>query len=118
MEELLKAQLEQYLDEQAEKDSCFAEKYNKSMLGGLVKYVMAKAKKALNGINGCIANEVVYKWARDYFNDGICEKELKEKIERNLKKIEREEKKESIEDSNTMVSEAEQNEREQLDLFS
>lgn len=69
----MKEILEKYLAEQAKKDSAFAEKFDPKKMGACVSYVTSQARKYLQGKNGAVEDTVVYKWARDFFNDGEAE---------------------------------------------
>lgn len=69
----MKEILEKYLAEQAEKDPAFAEKFDPKKMGACVSYVTSQARKYLQGKNGAVEDAVVYKWARDFFNDGEAE---------------------------------------------
>lgn len=69
----MKEILEKYLAEQAEKDPAFAEKFDPKKMGACVSYVTSQARKYLQGKNGAVEDTVVYKWARDFFNDGEAE---------------------------------------------
>lgn len=70
----MKEILEKYLAEQAEKDPAFAEKFDPKKMGTCVTYVTSQARKYLQGKNGAVEDTTVYKWARDFFNDGEAEK--------------------------------------------
>lgn len=70
----MKEILEQYLTEQAEKDPAFAEKFDAKKMSACVSYVTERARKHLQGKNGAVEDTIVYKWARDFFNDGEAEK--------------------------------------------
>lgn len=69
----MKEILEKYLAEQAKKDPAFAEKFDPKKMGECVSYVTSQARKYLQGKNGAVEDAVVYKWARDFFNDGEAE---------------------------------------------
>lgn len=62
--------LESYLTEQAKRDEAFAAKFDSKKMGACVRYVVDKARKHLKGRNGAVEDTAVYKWARDFFNDG------------------------------------------------
>lgn len=65
----LKEAITKYLEGQAKKDPCFSAKYDASKLDACVSSIVDKARKELKGANGCVQDAVVYKWARDFFND-------------------------------------------------
>ncbi len=69
----MKEILEQYLTEQAEKDPAFAEKFDAKKMSACVSYVTERARKHLQGKNGAVEGTTVFKWARDFFNDGEAE---------------------------------------------
>lgn len=70
----MKEILEKYLAEQAKKAPAFAEKFDPKKMGACVSYVTSQARKYLQGKNGAVEDSIVYKWARDFFNDGEAEK--------------------------------------------
>ena len=78
----LKEALEAYLTEQASKDSAFAEKFNPEKMSACVTYVTNQARKHLQGRNGSVEDATVYKWARDFFNDGEAEKAEKDETQK------------------------------------
>ena len=87
MECMMEGQLIQYLDEHAEVDAHFKSVYRRDRSDLLVKYIIGQARKALDGKNGALRSDVVFKWARDYYNDGICLKDIeKEEKERGKRK--------------------------------
>ena len=70
----MKEILEQYFAEQIQKDPAFAEKFDEKKIGACVSYVTERARKHLQGKNGAVEGTTVFKWARDFFNDGEAEK--------------------------------------------
>lgn len=66
----MKEILEKYLAEQAQKDPAFAKKFDPKKMGACVSYVTERARKYLQGKNGAVEGTTVFKWARDFFNDG------------------------------------------------
>ena len=83
----MKEIIKNYLEEQCKVDPCLAEKYKDTLIGGCVDYITKMAKEELNGKNGYLENEVVYHWAREYFVDGIAEKEKAEKVQKQVEKM-------------------------------
>lgn len=79
--------IQKYLEEQCKIDPCLAEKYKDTMLKGCVEYINEMARKELESKSGFLENEVVYHWAREYFVDGLAEKEYDKKVKEQLKKI-------------------------------
>lgn len=75
----MKEILEKYLIEQAEKDSAFAEKFDASKMNSCVSFVVSQARTYLKGHNGAVEDTIVFKWARDFFNDGKSETAAKDK---------------------------------------
>ena len=83
MEQIIK----QYLDELAEKDQLFKDKYKPEHLEWCIKYLYRQAKfiaeqtkqKNMIAMNG----DTVFHWAREYFDEGT---NLKEEEERNAQK--------------------------------
>ena len=79
--------IQKYLEEQCKVDAYLAEKYKDTMLKGCVEYINEMARKELESKSGFLENEVVYHWAREYFVDGLAEKEYDNKVKEQLKKI-------------------------------
>ena len=57
------------------------------MINGCMKYIEEMARKELDSKNGWIDDDVVYHWAREYFVDGIAEKEKEEKVKEQVDKM-------------------------------
>lgn len=83
----MKEIIQKYLEEQCKIDTCLAEKYKESLLDGCIEYINNMAREELGGKSGAIKDEVVYHWAREYYVDGIAEKENKEKVQKQVEKI-------------------------------
>lgn len=83
----MKEIIKNYLEEQCKVDPCLAEKYKDTLLGGCMEYINKMAREELNSKNGFIENEVVYHWAREYYVDGIAEKEMAEKVQKQVEKM-------------------------------
>ena len=83
----MKEIIQKYLEEQCKVDPCLAEKYKDTLINGCVEYINKMAIEELKGINGYLENEVVYHWAREYFVDGIAEKEKAEKVQKQVEKM-------------------------------
>ena len=83
----MKEIIQNYLEEQCKIDMCLAEKYKDTLIDGCVAYITKMAREELGGKNGAIKDEVVYHWAREYYVDGIAEKEKSEKVQKQVKKI-------------------------------
>lgn len=66
--------LKKYLEEEAERDPLFRAKFDAEKIGKCAEYVTAEAKKHLSGKSGAVEDMLVFKWARDFFNDGLAEK--------------------------------------------
>ena len=64
-----------------------AEKYKDTLIDGCIEYINKMAREELKSQNGYIANEVVFHWAREYYVDGIAEKEKSEKVQKQVEKI-------------------------------
>ena len=79
--------IQKYLEEQCKVDAYLAEKYKDTMLKGCVEYINEMARKELESKSGFLENEVVYHWAREYFVDGLAEKEYDKKVKEQLKKM-------------------------------
>ena len=83
----MKEIIKNYLEEQCKVDPCLAEKYKDTLIGGCVDYINKMAREELGGKNGHIADEVVYHWAREYYVDGLAEKEKAEKVQKQVEKM-------------------------------
>ena len=83
----MKEIIQNYLEEQCKIDPCLAEKYKDTQIDGCVEYITKMAKDQLGGKSGAIKDEVVYHWAREYYVDGIAEKERSEKVQNEVKKL-------------------------------
>ena len=83
----MKEIIKNYLEEQCKIDPCLAEKYKDTLIGGCVAYINKMAKEKLGGKNGAIEDAVVYHWAREYYVDGIAEKEKAEKVQKQVEKM-------------------------------
>lgn len=79
--------IKEYLEEQCKSDPCLAEKYKDTSIGGCIEYINKMAREELGGKNGAIKDEVVFHWAREYFVDGIAEKEKAEKVQKQVEKM-------------------------------
>ena len=79
--------IKNYLEEQCKSDHCLAEKYKDTSISGCVAYINKMAKEELGGKNGAIKDDVVFHWAREYFVDGIAEKEREEKVKEQVDKM-------------------------------
>lgn len=80
----MKEKIMNYLEEQCKSDAYLAEKYKDTMIDGCMKYIEDMARKELQSKNGWIDDDVVYHWAREYFVDGIAEKEKAEKVQKKV----------------------------------
>lgn len=93
--------IKKYLEGCCQADPYFKEKYDESQLDKCLEFITDMAKERANGEH-CVAIEdaTVFKWARDYFNDGkaALEAERKRKEEENRKKREEEEAKRKAEE--------------------
>ena len=83
----MKEIIQKYLEEQCKVDTYLAEKYKDTLIDGCIEYINKMAREELKSQNGYIADEVVYHWAREYYVDGIAEKEKSEKVQKQVKKI-------------------------------
>lgn len=75
--------IKEYLETQAEKDAALKASYNPNVIEKCVEYIYKKAEETARssgfairgGLRGVkIEDAVVYKWARDYFIEGIATK--------------------------------------------
>ena len=83
----MKEIIQKYLEEQCKVDTYLAEKYKDTLIDGCIEYINKMAREELGGKNGAIKDEVVYHWAREYYVDGIAEKEKAEKVQKQVEKI-------------------------------
>ena len=60
-----------YLTKQCLKDDFLNKHFDKAKIDGCIEHINAEARKVIKGNSGYIADEVVFKWARDYFVDEI-----------------------------------------------
>lgn len=89
----MKGIIKEYLDSQARIDPCFKEKYDETQLDKCIEFIWDMAReKANNERSIAIKDETVFKWARDFFNDGTAALEAKRKAEEEAKKKEEERK--------------------------
>lgn len=68
-----------YLEAQIKTDAALAAKYDAEKINTCVEYIVEEAKKYLKNQNGAIEDGIVYKWARDFYNDDIYLKTKKDK---------------------------------------
>ena len=83
----MKEIIKNYLEEQCKVDPCLAEKYKDTLIDGCIEYINKMARKELDGKSGAIKDEVVFHWAREYYVDGIAEKEKAEKVQKQVEKM-------------------------------
>ena len=83
----MKEIIKNYLEEQCKVNPCLAEKYKDTLIDGCIEYINKMAREELKSQNGYIADEVVFHWAREYYVDGIAEKEKSEKVQKQVEKI-------------------------------
>ena len=80
----MKEKIINYLEEQCKIDAYLAEKYKDTMIDGCMKYIEDMARKELQSKNGWIDDDVVYHWAREYYVDGIAEKEKAKNVQKKV----------------------------------
>lgn len=82
----MKEIIQKYLENLTGSDNALKEKYDVDMLDGCINYLSDMARKYEKETNqsGTVAvpDEIVYHWAREYFVDGVAEKEKADKEER------------------------------------
>ena len=83
----MKEIIKNYLEEQCKVDPCLAEKYKDTLIDGCIEYINKMAREELGGKSGAIKDDVVYHWAREYYVDGIAEKERSEKVKEQTNKL-------------------------------
>ena len=77
--EMLKEPIRKYLETQVQRDDALKSKYNPEFLEGCVDYINNQARETLKSRSGFVEDAVVYKWARDYFVEGIADKDAEKK---------------------------------------
>lgn len=70
-----------YLKKQCNEDIGLKNRFDEKYIKGCISYINEQARKQLKGSSGYIADEVVYKWARDYFVDEIFKNKPEVKTE-------------------------------------
>lgn len=117
-----------YLNKQCLKDDFLKKYFDKAKIDGCIEHINAEARNVIKGNSGYIADEVVFKWARDYFVDEIYlgkTQETKQQVEEVVQEKEFEEKKEpeqktikkSKKTVNVLPKETEEDKILQLELF-
>lgn len=93
----MKDAIKQYFEQAIVTDEALKNAYDEKKLDECIKYITEQAKKYLKGKNGAVADEVVYKWARDFMY-GDFEKPAEEAPVEETKKEQSEEVQEVQED--------------------
>lgn len=70
-----------YLKKQCKEDIGVKNRFDEKYIKGCISYINEQARKQIKGSSGYIADEVVYKWARDYFVDEIFKNKPEVKTE-------------------------------------
>lgn len=83
----MKEIIQKYLEEQCKIDTCLTEKYKDTLIDGCIEYINKMAREELGGKNGAIKDKDVYHWAREYYVDGIAEKEKAGKVQKQVEKM-------------------------------
>lgn len=88
--------IQTYLEDFAKTSIEFQKKYDVSKIENCINFIMKQAKEFLKSKNGYIEDNIVFKWARDYFNDDIFAQEQAEqekiKKEQEQRKLQQEQK--------------------------
>lgn len=73
-----------YLKKQSKVDAGLQSNFigNEDKIDGCISYIQECARKELKSTSGFIQDEVVFKWARDYFNDKLYTKDKTKKVEK------------------------------------
>lgn len=95
-----------YLKKQSKVDIGLKNNFDEKYINDCVDYICSQARKEIKGSSGYIADEVVYKWARDYFVDEIYKNKTEKKNE--SEKVQLEEKKNEPEKQEEKIIEKEQ----------
>lgn len=70
--------IKKYLEEASANDPALAEKFDASKMDDCLEAIQKNAKKIATKSCAMIKSDVVFKWARDFFIDGKCEKPNKD----------------------------------------
>lgn len=99
-----------YLKKQSKVDIGLKNNFDEKYINDCVDYICSQARKEIKGSSGYIADEVVYKWARDYFVDEIYKNKTEKKNEKKNEpeKVQLEEKKNEPEKQEEKIIEKEQ----------
>ena len=71
----MKDAIKKYFEEAIIDDEALKNAYDEKKLDDCIKYINDQARKYLKGKNGAIADEIVYKWARDFMYGDIAKTE-------------------------------------------
>lgn len=71
----MKDTIKKYFEEAIIDDEALKNAYDEKKLDDCIKYINDQARKYLKGKNGAIADEIVYKWARDFMYGDIAKTE-------------------------------------------
>lgn len=77
-----------YLKKQSKVDAGLQSNFigNEDKIDGCISYIQECVRKELKSTSGFIQDEVVYKWARDYFNEKLYTKDKTKKVEKNTRR--------------------------------
>lgn len=113
-----------YLTNQCLNDDFLKKHFDKAKIDGCIEHINAEARKVIKGNSGYIADEVVFKWARDYFVDELYlgkTQDTKKQVEEAEVEVKKEPAKKTVKKSKKTVSVLEKETKEdkikQLDLF-
>lgn len=68
--------IKSYLDDFAKSSIEFSKKYNPNLIDKCIDFINKKAREIIKGNMGFVDDNIVFKWARDYFNDDVYSFEL------------------------------------------
>lgn len=85
----MQEKIKQHLEERCKVDPCMAEKFNPEQLDDCWEFIVSMARDMAKDESAiAIEDDIVYKWARDYFIEGKAEMEAKRKAEEEARKEE------------------------------
>lgn len=96
----MKEIIKKYLEGCCQADPCFKEKYDETQLDNCITFITDMAREKANGEHSIAIEETtVFKWARDFYNEGTAalEAEKERKAEEERKRREEEEAKRKAE---------------------
>ena len=105
----MKDAIKTYFEEAIKNDEALKNAYDEKKLDDCIKYITDQARKYLKGKNGAIADEVVFKWARDFMYGDIEKEapaeETKEEQTETVQEVQKDVSEESADEENSVTEE-------------